>query len=63
MTNQLFDLNYTLFPHLFHDEPWHILNLLENMLLSVFSLADPQRKNRFVTVSCLIHHLIHVNIR
>ena len=30
MTNQLFDLNYTLFPHLFHDEPWHILNLLEN---------------------------------
>ena len=30
MTNQLFDLNYTLFPHLFHDEPWHVLNLLEN---------------------------------
>jgi NDP-sugar pyrophosphorylase family protein len=30
ITNQLFDLNHTLFPHLFPDEPWHILNLLEN---------------------------------
>jgi NDP-sugar pyrophosphorylase family protein len=30
VTSQLFDLDHTLFPHLFHDEPWHILNLLEN---------------------------------
>lgn len=38
MTNQLFDLNYTLFPHLFHDEPWHILNLLENQFDTFISI-------------------------
>lgn len=30
VTSQLFDLNHTRFPHLFHHEPWHLLNLLEN---------------------------------
>ena len=30
VTSQLFDLNHTLFSHLFQDEPWHLLNLLEN---------------------------------
>ena len=30
LTSQLFDLNHTLFSHLFQDEPWHLLNLLEN---------------------------------
>jgi NDP-sugar pyrophosphorylase family protein len=30
MTNQLFDLNYTLFPHFFQEKPWDVLTLLEN---------------------------------
>lgn len=38
MTNQLFDLNYTLFSPLFHDEPWPILNVLENQFDAFISL-------------------------
>ncbi|MBU6169216.1 MAG: UDP-N-acetylglucosamine pyrophosphorylase [Bacteroidetes bacterium] len=37
ITNQLFDLNHTLFPHLFQNEPWSVLNLLENQFDSFIS--------------------------
>jgi NDP-sugar pyrophosphorylase family protein len=30
VTNQLFDLDHTLFPHFFQEKPWDVLTLLEN---------------------------------
>lgn len=38
VTSQLFDLNHTLFPHLFQDEPWRLLNLLENQFDAFISV-------------------------